>query len=227
MMLKQTYENLDAIRKLNTSGITYYWVNVGVHKYFTDDLSEATQFYMSVGDSLYRSDASGHGGTEILVTEDSPESYGLELELFAAPGIDDSELPENWTSSQYPQLEAERVMGNLLSYETLVNVYGEESMAKVGRIVVRLIRCGAGVVELRDANWADICELRRAAEQNIRVVDDQHNNVGRMCAAFGTGRVWKIEKAMQDKDYKRHYLLRNTETGEVKVCHVDRMTYMY
>lgn len=148
-MLHQNYDNRDAIAKLQNGSEPYYWVNVGVEKYFTGDLTEASVYYNSVGDSLYKCNPSieQHWGELVLITEGAPEAYSVEVELFAADGHDDSDQPENWISPQYGQMDAMRVFRNAQHIGTLRNVYSAEGLAHTDHAMVRLVRNGAGTVD--------------------------------------------------------------------------------
>ena len=150
-MLHQNYDNADAIAKLQNGSKPYYWVNVGVEKYFSADLSEASAYYATVGDSLYKCDPSikQHWGELVLITEGAPTAYNIEVELVAADGHDDSDQPENWISRQYGQSEARRVYRNACHPSTLRNVYSAEGLKHTKQAIIRLCRSGAGVVEYR------------------------------------------------------------------------------
>lgn len=153
MMLKDTNANAAAIAAIATAGKPYYWVNVGVRKYFTADIAEAYAFVEECGDSLYRGNSAGHGE---LVSEfkDGPQAYSVEVEYMPQPGINDHELPENWTSRQFDQMEAERVMGNSMRRITHETANGLDMMAGVGEIIIRLCRNGCGkAVETHRMNW--------------------------------------------------------------------------
>lgn len=161
MMLKQTAANLPAIQAMR-DGLAgelrtpYYWVNVGVNKYFTTDITEAHVFHEECGDSLYRAELGGFG-TQIDSFQDGPQAYSVEIEYVAKEGIDDSLLPENFTSGQMDQCEAERVMNNALHPRTHDVANGSEFMDNVGQVIVRLVRNGcAGSVECHKVNWQEI-----------------------------------------------------------------------
>lgn len=148
-MLHQNYDNQAAIAKLQNGSEPYYWVNVGVEKYFTGDLTEASAYYATVGDSLYKSTDQPHWGELVLITEGAPQAYNVEVELVANDDADDSEQPENWISRQYGQMEARRVYRNACHASTLRSVYSAEGLKHTKQAIVRLCRSGAGTVECK------------------------------------------------------------------------------
>lgn len=149
MMLHQNYDNRAEIDAMQTSSRTYYWVNVGVEKYFSTDLTEAAAYYATVGDSLYKHNAGDplHWGELVLETLDAPQAYNVEVELVANDDADDSDQPENWISRQYGQMEARRVYRNACHASTIRSVYSVEGLKHTKQAIIRLCRSGAGTVE--------------------------------------------------------------------------------
>lgn len=148
-MIRQSFINAAAIEDIQKS--THYWVNVGVHKYFTTDLTEATVFYNSVGDSLYKSPG-GYCGELILETVDAPDAYFVEVELVAKEGSDDSDQSENWTSAQLDQSNAHRVYSNARELNVLKMAYSPNGLENTDHFMVRLRRSGAGTIEYIKVN---------------------------------------------------------------------------
>lgn len=229
-MLKDTSANMPAIEEMFFEP-KRYWVNVGVRKFFTTDLTEATEFYDRVGDSLYSAERGSYAGTEILVSEDGPAMYRVELSF--SP-LDERHLyacPDGWVSAQHNQGEAERIAENVMNFGSISNVYKESDLKYVESITVSIIRCGAGMFEETTIKLSDMAKYHHAELLGIHRTVDFCNNVGRMCSVFNEfegRRIFKIECAMIDSVKRdRHYFVRNIETGEGKVVKVNDMTNLY
>ncbi len=78
-MLAQDNANENAIESMRKSGFPYYWVNVGVRKFFTDDLNTAITFTRECGDSLYEGDEN-YIGMPIAIDADPGEAGFAETE---------------------------------------------------------------------------------------------------------------------------------------------------
>ncbi|MFK0231181.1 hypothetical protein ACIQUL_36055 [Streptomyces sp. NPDC090303] len=63
----------------------------------------------------------------------------------------------------------------------------------------------------------------------MRFTSDLFNNIGRMCSVSGdgSGRVWRVQAAMRDKEGGRFYLCRNTATGAFRAVSSNRMYSLY